>query len=107
MIGLGVLLNRMRADMKLKKLFLIALCLGVLSACVHISDTIHDMPIRSSKSKILKTLGQPFKIQRKGGRDYWIYKFVIDGRHYTQALIIKDGMLYRKGKLKPYSLKSF
>ena len=93
--------------MSLQKVFLIFFCLSGLSACIHVSEKIHEMPIRSSKSSILKTLGQPFKIQRKDGRDYWVYKFIIDGRHYTQALILKDGMLYRKGNLKPYSLKSF
>ena len=93
--------------MNLKKLLLICVSLNYLSACMHISQRIHNLPTRSSKSKILKTLGQPFKIQRKDGKDYWIYKFIIDGRHYTQSVIIKDGMLYRKDRLKPYSLKSF
>ena len=39
--------------------------------------------------------------------DDWIYKFAIEGRHYTQPVIIKEGMLYKKGKLEPYSLRSF
>ena len=93
--------------MNLKKLLLICMGLNYLSACLHIDQKIHNLPIRSSKSKILKTLGQPFKVQRKEGKDHWIYKFVIDGKHYTKALIIKEGMLYKKDRLKPYSLKSF
>lgn len=91
----------------MKNFFLLIIFLSQLSSCFHIGQKIHSLPIRSSKSQILKTLGQPFKIQRKDGVDYWIYKFVIDGRHYTQALIIKEGMLYQRGKVKPFSLKSF
>ena len=93
--------------MSLKNLFLFFICLIFLTACFHIDRKIRDLPIKSSKSKILKVLGQPFKIQRKEGNDYWMYKLVIDGRHYTRVLIFKEGMLYKKEKLKPYSLKSF
>ena len=93
--------------MNLKKLLLLFIFLAYLSSCFHMSQKIHELPIRTKKLKILKTLGHPFKIQRKEGMDYWIYKFVIDGRHYTQSVIIKDGMLLKKGKLKPYSLKRF
>lgn len=91
--------------MNLKKILLLFICLNCLSACFHIHKKIHNLPLKAKKSEILKTLGQPFKIQRKEGKDHWIYKFVIDGRHYTQAVIISDGTLYRKGKLKPYSLR--
>lgn len=93
--------------MNLKKLLLLFICLSCLNSCFHMSQKIHKLPLKTKKSRILKTLGQPFKIQRKEGKDYWIYKFVIDGRHYTQAVIIKEGMLYKKEKLTPYSLKSF
>ena len=93
--------------MNLRKILLLFSFLSHLNACVHISQKIHGLPIRASKSKIFKILGHPFNIQRKDGVDYWIYKFVIDGRHYTQSLIIKEGMLYKKEQLKPYSLKSF
>ena len=86
---------------------LVLLFVVFLSSCFHISDKIHRLPIRSSKIQILKKLGQPVKIQRRAGYDHWTYKFTIDGRHYTRTLIIKKGMLYRKGKLNPYSLKSF
>ena len=78
-----------------------------LQACTHINQKIHNLPIRASKSKILKTLGYPYKINRKHGKDYWTYKFVIDGRHYTRDIIIKDSLLYRKSKLQPFSLKNF
>lgn len=78
-----------------------------LQACSHLNRKIHKLPIRSSKAKILKTLGQPYKINRKFGKDYWTYKFIIDGRHYTRDLVIKDGILYRKTILKPFSLKNF
>ncbi|MDE0091870.1 MAG: hypothetical protein OXN83_01125, partial [Oligoflexia bacterium] len=63
-----------------------------LQSCAHIDQKIHKLPIRSSKSKILKTLGYPYKINRKSGKDYWTYKFIIEGRHYTRDLIIKDGI---------------
>ena len=78
-----------------------------LQACVHINSKIESLPIRASKSQIFQTLGQPFKVERIGGKDHWIYKFIINGRHYTRAVIIKDGMLYKKGNFKPYSLKTF
>ena len=93
--------------MNQKKLFFLFFCALSLSHCAHINDKINDLPIRSSKSKIIKSLGQPIKIKRKDGHDYWIYKFVVEGRHWTRAVIIKDNMLFRKGQLKPYSLKSF
>ena len=76
-------------------------------SCVHINTKIEKLPIRATKSKILKTLGDPYKIDRKLGRDYWTYKFIIEGKHYTRDIIIKDGILYRKSKLKPFSLKNF
>ena len=93
--------------MYLKKLFFVYISLSFLSACAHISQRIHKLPVKASKPKVLKTLGQPVKIQRQDGKDYWTYKFVIEGRHYTQVLIFKEGMLYKKERLKPYSLKSF
>ncbi len=87
------------------KIFFISFCL-FLSAC-HTHSVIRDLPHRATKSKILKVLGQPFKIKRKDGNDHWIYKMVIDGRHYTRTLVIKQGRLYKKGPLKPFSLKKF
>ena len=92
--------------MLLKRLIFL-MSLVCFSSCFHISQKIHKLPLRASKSKILKSLGQPMKIQRKDGKDYWTYKFVIEGRHYTQTLILKESMLYKKGRLKPFSLKSF
>ena len=91
----------------LQKIVFISILLINLQACVHINQKIQKLPIRSSKSKILKTLGDPYKISRKYGKDYWTYKFIIEGRHYTRDLIIKDGILYRKSKLKPFFLKNF
>lgn len=93
--------------MKLKNILFLIGVLILLSSCIHINQRIHNLAIRSSKSKVLKTLGRPFKIQRKGGRTYWTYKFVIEGRHYTRNVILEDGMLYKKEPLKPYSLKKF
>ena len=90
-----------------KKSFVIFVFCASLPACIHINKKIEKLPIRSTKSKILKTLGDPYKIDRKLGRDYWTYKFIIDGRHYTRDIILKDGILYRKSKLKPFSLKNF
>ena len=110
MLLLKILRNRRyepQNSMNFKKNILFSALFIYLSSCAHISQKIHSLPIRSNKSAILKTLGQPFKIQRQDGLDRWVYKFVIDGRHYTRALIIKEGMLYKKEKLKPYSLKSF
>ena len=92
---------------KFKKLGAIFILFTSLQACVHINQKIHDLPIRSSKSKVLKTLGYPYKISRKDGKDYWTYKFIIEGKHYTRDVIIKDGILYRKSKLKPFSLRNF
>ena len=91
----------------LQKIVFIFVLFISLQACTHLNHEIQKLPIRSSKSKILKTLGYPYKINRKYGKDYWTYKFIIDGRHYTRDLIIKDGILYRKSKLKPFSLKNF
>ncbi|MCZ0933372.1 MAG: hypothetical protein OXJ52_09515 [Oligoflexia bacterium] len=91
----------------LQKIAFIFVLFISLQACAHINQKIHSLPVRSSKSKILKRLGYPHKINRKFGKDYWTYKFIIDGRHYTRDLIIKDGILYRKSKLKPFSLKNF
>ena len=93
--------------MNQKKLFFLFFCALSLNYCAHINDRINDLPVRSSKSKIIKTLGRPLKIKRKDGNDYWVYKFVIEGRHYTRTIIIKDNMLFRKTSLKPFSLKSF
>ena len=91
----------------LRKTFITLILLINLQACSHLNQEILDLPIRSSKAKVLKTLGQPYKINRKFGKDYWTYRFIIEGRHYTRDLIIKDGILYRKTKLKPFSLKNF
>ena len=90
-----------------KKIGMALILFNSLQACVHINQKIHSLPIRSSKSKVLKTLGYPYKINRKFGKDYWTYKFIIDGKHWTRDIIIKDGILYRKSKLKPFSLKNF
>ena len=89
-----------------KKLFL-CFYLICLSGCLHINDKIEYLPIKSTKIKIIKKLGQPMKIQRIDGMDYWTYKVVIEERHYTRTIIIKEGVLYKKGRLKPYPLKSF
>ena len=91
----------------LQKIAITFILLLFLQACSHFNQEIIDLPIRSSKAKILKTLGQPYKINRKFGKDYWTYRVIIEGRHYTRDLIIKDGILYRKTKLKPFSLKNF
>ena len=91
----------------LRKASITLILLINLQACSHLNQEILDLPIRSSKAKILKTLGQPYKINRKLGKDYWTYRFIIEGKHYTRDLIIKDGILYRKTKLKPFSLKNF
>ena len=91
----------------LQKITVTFILLLFLQACSHLDQEIIDLPIRSSKAKILKTLGQPYKINRKLGKDYWSYRVIIEGRHYTRVLIIKDGILYRKTKLKPFSLKNF
>ena len=90
----------------MKKILICATAL-YLSACLHISEKIEGLPLRADKSQILKTLGRPYKIKRKDGKDYWIYKFVIEGKHYTQTIILKEGMLYDKKGLKPFSLKFF
>lgn len=89
-----------------QKFFLIGL-LFFLGACAHLDQRIHNLPLKSSRSKVLKTLGRPHVVQRKEGYDYWTYKFEIEGRHYTRTIVIRDGMLYKKERLKPYSLKSF
>ena len=89
------------------KIFLFSAFCFLLGACAHTNEKISDLPIRASKERILKTLGQPMDIKRVKGADHWIYKIVIDGRHYTRALIIKDSMLRGKGRLEPYSLKRF
>lgn len=78
-----------------------------LSSCTHISQKIHQLPVRVSKSFVLKKLGKPFKVQRKNGQDRWIYKYIIEGRHYTQVVIFKDGKYYKKERMKPYSLRAF
>ena len=102
------MLYKLLKDIKmLQKTAVIFTFLIGLQACAHINQRIYKLPIRSSKAKILKTLGQPYKIDRKYGKDYWTYKLIIDGRHYTRDLIIKDGILYRKSKLKPFSLRNF
>ena len=93
--------------MNAKKIIFLVIFFSFLSACFHINNKIYKLPFRATKTQIIKQLGEPFKIQRKNGQDHWTYKFVIDGRHYTRTLIIKEGMLYKKENLKPYSLKSF
>lgn len=90
----------------IKKLLIGILALN-LCACLHISEKIENLPLRADKSQVLKTLGRPYKIKRKDGKDHWIYKFVIEGKHYTQTIILKEGMLYEKRGLKPFSLKFF
>ncbi len=93
--------------MSLKKVFLLFFCLVFITSCLHVTHKIQDLPPKATKTYILKILGKPFKIQRKEGRDYWVYKFIIDGRHYTQTVIISDGTLYKKGKIKPYPIRPF
>ena len=78
-----------------------------LSSCATLSDQIDDLSPRDRKSKVLKILGPPFKIDREDGEDHWIYKFVEDGRHYTKAVVFKDNMLLRTERRKPYPLKRF
>ncbi|MCY4321382.1 MAG: hypothetical protein OXC37_03125 [Bdellovibrionaceae bacterium] len=90
----------------IKKIFLFAY-LFFLQACIHINEKIQNLPIRSSKSKILKTLGEPYGISRKSDKDYWTYRFIIEGKHYQRDVIIKDGLLYGKTKIRPFFLKEF
>lgn len=89
------------------KILWVFICLCSLSSCLHISKRIKNLPYQAKKTHILQKLGKPFKIQRKEGKDYWIYKFVIEGKHYTQPVIIDNGLLYKVGKLKPYPLRDF
>lgn len=90
----------------LKRIFFIVAFI-FLNACANLNQKIHNLPMKVGRSKVLKTLGRPVKIERRGGHDHWVYKFVIDGRHYTRTVIMREGLLYKKGQLKPYSLKSF
>ena len=90
-----------------KQVPLLSFLFFTLTACSHMNERIDNLPFRATKIQINKKLGQPFKIKRLNGMDHWIYKFVIEGRHYTRAVVIKDGILYGTGKIKPHSLKPF
>ena len=70
------------------------------------NEKIDNLPYRATKIQINKLLGKPFKIRRIDGMDHWVYKFVIDGRHYTRTVIIRGGILYKTEGLKAHNLKS-
>ena len=82
------------------------LVLTALISC-HTNTKIENLPIRATKSVILKRLGKPYKITWKDGKAYWTYKLVIEGRHYTRDLILKDGVLYKSSGFKPFPLIDF
>lgn len=85
----------------LKSILLIVVSLFAVS-CTHLNKKINRLPYHSSKSNTLDKLGRPFKIERKQGLDYWIYKFKINNREYTKAIIFKDGFSLKKSKRSPY-----
>ena len=90
----------------LTSLLLLCLLLIFGGAC-HTNSKIERLPVRASKSLILKNLGEPYKIKWKDGKAYWTYKFIIEGRHYTRDLILKDGVLYKTSGFKPFRMRNF
>ena len=77
------------------------------SACFHTNQKIDRLPIRATKSDILKRLGKPYEIKWRDGKAYWTYKFTVEGRHYTRDIIIKEGALYKKSGFKPFPMTDF
>ena len=75
-----------------------------LTCCVHIhlNKRITHLPYQSEKFDAMNLLGKPFKVKRKYGLDYWIYKFKAGGGEYTRQIVFKEGRLIRKGKPVPY-----
>ena len=74
-----------------------ASCLSIIS-CSHLSEKIREIPIYSTKSRVLDKLGTPFQVTRKTGLDYWLYKIKKQKKTYLKPLIFRKGYLVKKGK---------
>ena len=94
----------MKKDNYKKQFIILIFC--YLTGCTHINEKIDNLPYRATKIKINKMLGKPYQIRRIDGMDYWVYKFTIEGKHYTRTIVMRKGILYKTGKLKPHTLKS-
>ncbi|MBC6414993.1 MAG: hypothetical protein GDA46_01180 [Bdellovibrionales bacterium] len=78
-----------------------------LFGCVSLNSKLENLSYKDSKSKVLVTLGQPYKITRKKGKDHWSYRVIIEGRHYTRDVIFKEGKVYRVSGYVPYPITKF
>ena len=65
---------------------------------IHLNKKITRLPYHTAKFDVLDQLGSPFKIERKHGLDYWIYKFKVGKKEYIRKVVLKDGQVIRKGK---------
>ena len=74
----------------------------IILGCSHLNQKIDHLSFHTSKSEVLDILGRPFKIERKTGLDYWIYKFKIKDMEYTRALVFKEGHFLRANSIQPY-----
>lgn len=72
----------------------------VLTHCthIHLNKKITRLPYQTAKFDVMDQLGTPYKIERKHGLDYWIYKFKVGRKVYVRTVILKDGYVVRKGK---------
>ena len=93
--------------MNLKKQLLFILFVCFLSACSSLDRKMDHLPLQATKSRVLVTLGDPYKITRKNGKDHWTYRLIIQGRHYTRDVIFKEGKLYRVSGYVPFPLTKF
>jgi len=83
------------------KLVFIVLCFSLLH-CTHLNTKITHLPYHTRKSQVLDKLGSPFQIKRINGLDHWIYKFKLNKRMYTRAVIFKEGHFLKSSKKKTY-----
>ena len=81
------------------KFGLVFMCL-FLTHCahIHLNKKITRLPYHTEKFDVLDQLGSPFKIERKQGLDFWIYKFKVGKKEYIRKIVLKDGQVIRKGK---------
>lgn len=91
----------------MKKLLIFIFLFFLLGACAGLDQKLDRLPVQATKSKVLVQLGEPYKITRRGGKDHWSYRIIIQGRHYTRDVIFKDGKLYRVSGYVPLPLTKF
>ena len=64
----------------------------------HLNKKITRLPYQTAKFDVMDQLGSPYKIERKYGLDYWVYKFKVGNKEYIRKVILKAGYVIRKGK---------